>query len=110
MYVPFPVAVSCSFLLSVTPSSLICTFSPPFSLCRLIALGQCYLFVIGGTKNKACLVLSYHAIVLSATVRSPIVIIESDALMRLEAHLNIDLLITAYTEVCESIFLWIIRP
>ena len=64
MYVPFPVAVSCSFLLLVTPSSLICTFSPSFSLCRLIALGQCYLFVIGATKNKvylilSCLILSY---------------------------------------------------
>ena len=39
MYVLFSVAVSCSFLLLITPSSLICTFSPPFSLCRLIALG-----------------------------------------------------------------------
>ena len=31
-----PVAVSYSFLLSITPSSLICTFSPPFSLCCLM--------------------------------------------------------------------------
>ena len=34
-----PVAVLCSFLLLVTPSSLICTFSSPFLLCRLVALG-----------------------------------------------------------------------
>ena len=33
------VAVLCSFLLLITPSSLICTFSSPFSLCHLIALG-----------------------------------------------------------------------
>ena len=40
MYVcTFSVAGSCSFLLLITPSSLICIFSPPFSLCRLIALG-----------------------------------------------------------------------
>ena len=40
-----PVAVSYSFLLSITPSSLICTFSPPFSLCCLINSLGLMLFV-----------------------------------------------------------------
>ena len=54
---------SCSclmqFLLLITTSCLSCIFSPPFSLCRLIALGECYLFVVGATKNKFYLILSY---------------------------------------------------
>ena len=51
MYVPFSVAVSCSFLLLVTPSSLICTFSPPFFIVSPNSLGL-MLFVCNWCDKK----------------------------------------------------------
>ena len=57
MYVNF---YSCfmqySFLVQL--SLLICIFSSSFSLCRIIPLGWCYLFVVGSTKNNIYLILS----------------------------------------------------
>ena len=61
-------AVTYSFLLLITPSSLICIFSPPFSLCRPIASGLCYLFVVGATKNKVYLISSYLILSIAGTL------------------------------------------